>query len=367
MTEQTKELYTRLRDLLNTQGVGYGPTQSGNEFPLLERFFTPEDAQHVLEMEANTMFTAKDYAKRTTRSEAEASKILDDLTFRGLIFRRRRENEENHYTIVPVAHGILEFNVENIKKDFELGNIDYLKKSLMHSGESWGKQIFNADIPIYRAVPVNKDLVPKNELLPYDDAEELIRSHTFFAVGDCYCRVNAAITGQGDDPRKSVCLAFDDMAKFYLDIGIGKEISMQDAIDLIKESVEMGLCIQVANSKDSEIMCSCNPKSCGLLLVSKVFGGTATSHISNYRLEIDQLKCIGCGKCATICPAMVCSVSENKAIVDESRCVGCGQCVIQCPLKARELKKKEKSLDLNDTLFDTYNAMQANRKSKGEL
>ena len=51
MKKEAADIYVKLRDRMNSIAFGYGPTKSGAEFALLKRFFTPEDAAYVLEME----------------------------------------------------------------------------------------------------------------------------------------------------------------------------------------------------------------------------------------------------------------------------------------------------------------------------
>ena len=44
--------------------------------------------------------------------------------------------------------------------------------------------------------------------------------------------------------------------------------------------------------------------------------------------------CIGCGKCAEICPAEAIVLREKKAAVDSSKCIGCANCIAVCPTEA---------------------------------
>jgi len=69
------------------------------------------------------------------------------------------------------------------------------------------------------------------------------------------------------------------------------------------------------------------------------------------KMEIDQEKCIHCGKCKKACPydaiahkvrpcSAACGIKAistdelGRAKIDESKCVGCGQCMVACPFAA---------------------------------
>lgn len=52
-------------------------------------------------------------------------------------------------------------------------------------------------------------------------------------------------------------------------------------------------------------------------------------------LELDVEKCIGCGRCAEVCPHAVFAVVDGKArMVDRDGCMECGACARNCSAEA---------------------------------
>ncbi|MDR1607908.1 MAG: 4Fe-4S binding protein [Deltaproteobacteria bacterium] len=49
-------------------------------------------------------------------------------------------------------------------------------------------------------------------------------------------------------------------------------------------------------------------------------------------------KCLGCGRCAEVCPHGVFSLADKKAwVVEKDLCMECGACSLNCPAKAIEV------------------------------
>lgn len=52
-------------------------------------------------------------------------------------------------------------------------------------------------------------------------------------------------------------------------------------------------------------------------------------------LELDQKRCIGCGRCLEVCPHQVFALEAKLArIGDRDACMECGACAGNCPVRA---------------------------------
>jgi ferredoxin len=52
-------------------------------------------------------------------------------------------------------------------------------------------------------------------------------------------------------------------------------------------------------------------------------------------VELREPACIGCGRCAEVCPHQVFRVTERKAaLIDRDACMECGACMRNCPVTA---------------------------------
>ncbi|MBP0957035.1 MAG: ferredoxin family protein [Oscillospiraceae bacterium] len=52
-------------------------------------------------------------------------------------------------------------------------------------------------------------------------------------------------------------------------------------------------------------------------------------------IMIDSIKCVGCGKCAAVCPGSLIRIEEKKAVIKYPKdCWGCTSCIKECPVHA---------------------------------
>ncbi len=137
------------------------------------------------------------------------------------------------------------------------------------------------------------------------------------------------------------------LEKYGAEVIGGLHIEMPDCIGdvrvLKRNAVKNGRLIEKARlkiSKSAENYKSGKYTRNGLGLLSRVSGFliqrfwfmNKTKHYSN-KLKINSADCIGCGKCARLCPMENIELADGKVLAG-NKCTMCYRCVSRCPEKA---------------------------------
>lgn len=51
-------------------------------------------------------------------------------------------------------------------------------------------------------------------------------------------------------------------------------------------------------------------------------------------ISIDSSKCVSCGGCIDLCPAIAISMIDDLVVIDAELCTECTICVQVCPMRA---------------------------------
>ncbi|MBP3385384.1 MAG: 4Fe-4S binding protein [Candidatus Methanomethylophilaceae archaeon] len=91
---------------------------------------------------------------------------------------------------------------------------------------------------------------------------------------------------------------------------------------------------------------------CEVTLPSDIANGNPERRVSLFDLDRPELidkKCIGCKKCAKVCPVNAIEMVEKgvndkgrpilRPVIDNVKCISCRNCVIDCPKDALEIKE----------------------------
>jgi NAD-dependent dihydropyrimidine dehydrogenase PreA subunit len=190
---------------------------------------------------------------------------------------------------------------------------------------------------IHRVIPAQSST--KSEwILPYDDVKSLLKTNKSFRVRDCICRTQQDLIGERKcEFPKHVCLTFTPFERSPSD----RDISLDEALDLIDETEKVGLVHSVSNvSGGFFYVCNCCGCCCGILRGITEWGIENSIAASNYYSVIDPDNCEGCGTCIERCHMKAISDIDGISVVDLDKCIGCGLCVSGCEFKVARLERK---------------------------
>jgi Na+-translocating ferredoxin:NAD+ oxidoreductase subunit B len=341
------DVYEKLRQRLDDMGTGFPATQSGIETKILKRLFTEADAQLFLLL-SPLLETPNNIASRLDLPVEKTAAHLESMAQRGLLFRQTKKDMAR-YATVPFVVGIFEFQLKSMDKALARDMEEYYHAAL-------GKSFAAYSTPILRTIPINKSLVTEWPIAPYEDVLKIFDDQKKIAVAKCVCRTVAKQEGRGCDKPMEACFIFGSHASYYVDNGMGRYISKEEAKEIARKNEAAGLVMQPFNSQLIGGMCSCCGDCCGMLRSLKKQENPAAAVKSNYYAEVSADACSGCETCLDRCQMEAIDIVEDKAIIHLKRCIGCGLCVSTCPTEAMRLVKKTENQQYvpPETGMDTY-------------
>lgn len=327
-----EDIYTALQKRLDMYSLGFPQTQSKIEITILKKLFSQDDAKLFLEL-SPMLETAQNIATRIGKSLEEIQHHLDDMAKRGLIFKKTKDGISK-YGAIPFIHGVFEFQVKRLNKDLALLLEQYYEEGLSQAVAK------NTNM-FLRPIPVNESIESKSTVAPFEDAASIIKQASVIAVADCICRKEKKIIGKGCDKPLETCLMFGSMAEYYIDNNLGRKISTDEAIAIVRNAQKHGMVTQPGTAQNPAGMCSCCGDCCAVLLSIKRFPKPAQMVFSNYFAQSND-NCTACGNCVDMCQMDAIEI-HDIAKVNLDRCIGCGLCAIACSNDAIKLVKKDET------------------------
>ncbi len=332
MTDMSKDLYRQLQERLDMYSVGFPATDSGIEITILKRMFSDDDARLFLSL-TPMLETPEAVAGRIGRDVGETAIHLEDMAGRGLLFRMKK-GDSIKYGAIPFVHGLFEFQVSRLDKDFARLVEEYFDGDFSRTmSENAGGFL--------RIVPIQHAIETTQNIAAYDDAVAILKNQKLIVVTDCICRKLRNTTGGGCGRVLEACFMFGSMAQYYIDHDMGREVQVDEAVAILTKAQEEGLVTQPATSQNPGGMCNCCGDCCGVLKSLNMVPNPADLVFSNYYAEVDKDACVGCEACLDRCQMTALSMTDDeKAEVNMARCIGCGLCVTTCPGDAIRLESK---------------------------
>jgi Na+-translocating ferredoxin:NAD+ oxidoreductase subunit B len=344
-----QDIYEKLRARLDMFPQGFPSTQSRVEIEILEQLFSQYEAEIALHLKPFPEPPAN-VAERMGVDAVELSKTLYDMSKRGLILRVRIL-EDVYYSLIPWMVGMWEFQLNNLNQEnirlyeryYHEGVVPYKKQAILSGA---------------RVIPIEEEVHAFKEIQPYEKVSEIISSHTKFAVADCICRKESSMLGHDCGKLREACLMFGPAAEYYIENELGREITREEAMDVLKKAEQDGLVHVSSNHTGVKgFICNCCGCCCKALLFITEHNHLNAVTKSNYYAVVDADKCSACEVCIERCQVHAVTGNEEGITLERDRCIGCGLCVSTCPTSALSMVNKEPH-ETTRIFQDTFEALQ---------
>ncbi|MBY8992619.1 MAG: 4Fe-4S binding protein [Candidatus Lokiarchaeota archaeon] len=358
MDESEVGIYRQLQQHLDTLPVGYPPAESGVDLRLLKQVFTPEEAKiasnlkyaYFNDLESLDSIQLRFKSLGFKYTEEQLENHLDNMAQKGAIMTLKVDNQKTYGNAMFII-GIFEYQVNKLTKQFAEDTDQYFKEAFMMGT---GKIPSPAQL---RTIPVGITIDHEVQIASFDDVKKIIENvEGPLGLINCVCRQAKEEIGHTckTTSRKETCMGFGPMAQMYNDMGWGREISREEAIEILRKNEEDGLVIQPGNAQKTDFICSCCSCCCEGLSNIKLLPNPADVIPTNHYAEIDSDLCIGCGTCVDRCPMEAITLDDDISSISRLRCIGCGNCISVCDSGALSLTKKEKQEVPAETMTDLY-------------
>jgi ferredoxin len=337
--------YRALQQLFARHPIGAPDTDTFIE--ILKFCYEPEEAHLAAHMTWD-LEPEEVIAKRAGMSLDEAARLLTTMASKFFIRGVKRPDGVRVFRLPYILPGLFEMPFAVRQPSPELDRLgDLWEKYFL---EAWGRELHSGSIQLSRALPAIE--APKDRVVPYEDAVELVQKAPFVTLLPCMCR---QAVRNCDDPL-DVCMVFgqgfyggDVPGQAVLDpaqmvsIPRGRSVSVDEAVATLKLAANAGLVHTTLNAKDDFwLICNCCRHACHALRGITQLDIPHAVAPSSYWAVVDADLCNGCWACVDRCQVDAIEINEDMvAEIDYERCLGCGICTFVCAPDALRLEKRD--------------------------
>jgi len=322
--------YQLLARRLDSLPNGYPPSPDGLEIKLLERLYSPQEAE-LASLLRLTLESSREIAERTAGDPKLTRDMLKSMAKRGLINAGRIEGGLG-YGLLPFVVGIYEMQVESL--DGEMAQLfeNYYQQSF--------GSVLDIEPAVHRVIPVGESVQIDMEIRPYESASDIVKNANAWGVVDCICRKQKELIGDPCDHPLEVCMMLNQKPGAFDGSTHIRALNLEEALGTLQIAAEAGLVHSVSNNQRGEsYICNCCTCSCGILRGISELGIPNAVAQSAFVNTVNEDLCMACEDCIEYCQFDALSM-DFTIQVDQLRCVGCGVCVQSCPEEALILVRR---------------------------
>ena len=296
--------------------------ENAPEYYCMENIVSDDEADIAIAAGLRKERTAGWLAAKVGKTVAEIQPALDNLVYYG-VFRRVYSEElgEDTYFMQIFAPGILEMMVKNqplMAAHPEVGRA--FEESTRLRMQAMGP-ILPDGYGLMRVIPVESAIeglpgVTDDERLSY-----YLNKYDTFSVSPCSCRASRTLLGDGcGHLAEDMCVQMGKGAEHYIRSGRARQISREEAYEIVKRAEENGLMHDIPNiegSGETSAICNCCACACFGLRAGMRFGARDAIR-SNFVAEVDEAKCVACAQCVEVCPGNALKLGQKLCATNDT-------------------------------------------------
>jgi electron transport complex protein RnfB len=312
----------------------------------LKIVYSPQEAELVQHLDMYVPKTAEELATISGKDAEVIKETLHPLTQRAALTGSK---EKYRLPVVPSLLNLHMFYPDIKPEDLEAAKLYqqfFIKEKFYKYYATSGK-----GTPVLRAIPVETAIHAETKTLDAEEAHAYIKGlgTEDLALVPCPCRTRTEKLDVRECKDKfpvGACIFIGKTAAHFQDIGLGKKVTKEKAIEYLDQMVDVGLIPTTDNYVDDPhmIMCLCCGCCCSNVRGRTLWDNPTAVLPSSFLPEASD-DCIECGECVERCMLDALSLDEDagRPIVDPEKCIGCGVCAVSCPEEALKLHRHERT------------------------
>lgn len=283
------------------------------EYEVLDPIVEDYMAEIALYLEFREPKSSKDVAELSGRPLEEVSPILEDLAWKGVCIVNEIDGVDHYWFELWVpGHFELLVNNRELVAQYPQIALAFEKYGQKKGPEAAG--LFPIGKGPMRVIPIETSISGNSQHASFEEVSKYLNDNTIFSVSDCSCRTAREVAGEGcGHLKEDMCIQMGNAAEYYIKTGKGREITRQEAFEIIKRAEENGLMHTIPNVDGpgkTHAICNCCGCSCLALRNASMFFNNDFVR-SNYVSTIDSEKCVACGECVEVCPTNAAKLGQK--------------------------------------------------------
>lgn len=281
------------------EAIPFGP-----EYYCLEPIINEYQAKIAMHLAFREKRSAQDIVALTNEPYDKVKAALDHIAWAGVAFVNTIDGVDMFWQdiFVPGHLELINNNKELVAKFPQVAQAFYYfgsKKGPMAAG------IMPIGAGPMRVIPIERSIDGNSRRATYEELSEHLNEATVFSVSDCSCRTSREAMGEGcGHLKEDMCIQMDHAAEYYIKTGRGRQITKEEAFEIIKRAEDNGLMHSIPNLDTpghTHAICNCCGCGCYAMRLANEFVNNDIVR-SNYKSVVDESACVACGECVDVCP-----------------------------------------------------------------